>query len=199
MALLRTVASSRIFTRSASKNTTGYSRSRGRLCHAVTSATMPSVTVLIRSGETSTAYHLREKALNLAHGHAPRVEREHLVVKAGEAPLVLRDQPRLERPVAIAGHLKGERAVVGQHRLSAGSVAMVGDLSSGFVPPGRIAQVMRQLAAQRALDDQLLEPTDRHVELLGRERPLANESIENLRGNGRQGAPQGSTTSVCGA
>ena len=50
------VASSRILTRSASKNTTGYIGSSGRLCQAVTSATTASVTVLIRSGETSTAY-----------------------------------------------------------------------------------------------------------------------------------------------
>src|SRR5687767_1378803 len=56
MALLRTVASSRIFTRSASKKTKGYIGSSGRLCHAVTSATTASVTVLLRSGETSTAY-----------------------------------------------------------------------------------------------------------------------------------------------
>src|SRR5262245_9419416 len=55
-ALLRTVASSRILTRSASKKTTGYIGSRGRLCHAVISATTASVTVLIRSGDTSTAY-----------------------------------------------------------------------------------------------------------------------------------------------
>lgn len=30
--------------------------SRGRVCHAITSPTIPSVTVLIRSGETSTPY-----------------------------------------------------------------------------------------------------------------------------------------------
>jgi hypothetical protein len=55
MALLRTVASSRISTRSASKHTTGYIGSSGRVCPAVTSAGTPSGTVLIRSGETSTA------------------------------------------------------------------------------------------------------------------------------------------------
>ena len=55
-ALLTTVASSRILTRSASKNTTGYIASSGRVCHAVTSDTMPSVTVLIKSGKTSTPY-----------------------------------------------------------------------------------------------------------------------------------------------
>ena len=52
-ALLRTTLSSRIFTRNASKNTTGYTASSGRACQAVTSASTPSVTVLIRSGLTS--------------------------------------------------------------------------------------------------------------------------------------------------
>jgi hypothetical protein len=55
-ALLRTTAASRTVTRRASKQTTGDTDSRGRLCHAVTSATMAAVTALIRSGETSTAY-----------------------------------------------------------------------------------------------------------------------------------------------
>ena len=43
-ALLRTVASSRIVTRNASKKTTGYIRSSGRLCQTVTSTTIASVT-----------------------------------------------------------------------------------------------------------------------------------------------------------
>ncbi len=83
------IASSRILTRSASKNTTGYIGSSGRLCHAVTSATTASVTVLIRSGETSTRIHLGEERLNLAHRHPAGVERQDLVVEAGEAALVL--------------------------------------------------------------------------------------------------------------
>jgi hypothetical protein len=52
----RTTPSSRILTRSASKNTTGYSGSSRRACQALTSAATASVTVLIRSGDTSTAY-----------------------------------------------------------------------------------------------------------------------------------------------
>src|SRR5437879_5898029 len=43
--------------------------------------------------------------------------------------------------------------------------------------------MVRQLAAQRALDYGLLEAANRGVELLGRNRPLANELIKNLRGN----------------
>ncbi len=54
--MLRTTASSRIFTRSASKNTTGYIGSSGRDCQAVTSASTASVTALMKSGVTSVAY-----------------------------------------------------------------------------------------------------------------------------------------------
>ena len=46
-ALLRTTASSRIFTRRASKNTTGYIVSRGRDCHSATSSITSSVTELM--------------------------------------------------------------------------------------------------------------------------------------------------------
>ncbi|MNR04350.1 hypothetical protein D3C85_1203050 [compost metagenome] len=54
MALLRTTASSLIFTRKASKKTTGYIGSSGRACQAVTSAMTASVTELMNSGDTST-------------------------------------------------------------------------------------------------------------------------------------------------
>ena len=54
--MLRTTASSRIFTRSASKKITGYIGSSGRLCQAVTSAITSSVTLLMNSGDTSVAY-----------------------------------------------------------------------------------------------------------------------------------------------
>ena len=54
MALLRTTASSRIFTLRASKKTTGYIGSSGRACQAPTSAITASVTELMNSGLTST-------------------------------------------------------------------------------------------------------------------------------------------------
>jgi len=55
-ALLRTTPSSRIFTRRASKNTTGYIGSSGRACQAPTSAITASVTALMNSADTSMAY-----------------------------------------------------------------------------------------------------------------------------------------------
>ena len=53
---------SRIFTISASMNTTGYTASSGRACHCCSSSNTPSVTRLIRSGETSTSYISRRCA-----------------------------------------------------------------------------------------------------------------------------------------
>ena len=54
--LLRTTASSRIFTRTAPKNTTGYTGSSGRLCQVVTYDGTTSDTLLMNSGEASTPY-----------------------------------------------------------------------------------------------------------------------------------------------
>src|ERR1043166_9620774 len=45
---------------------------------------------------------------------------------------------------------------------------------------------MRQLAAQGALDDRLVESSDSGVELLRRDRALADKLIENFLGNRRQ-------------
>jgi hypothetical protein len=44
----------------------------------------------------------------------------------------------------------------------------------------RIAQMMRQLAAQRALDHGLLKSPDRRLKLLRGDRPVAYNVIQNL-------------------
>ena len=62
------------------------------------------MTVLIKSGETSTVYISVEEPLDFSHGHPARVERQNFVVEAGEAARVFLDQPVLERPFAIARH-----------------------------------------------------------------------------------------------
>jgi hypothetical protein len=123
--LLRTTASSRIFTLSASKNTTECIASSGRDCHAATSFITASVTLLMRSGDTSTEMHFGQKAMYLAHRHAARVHDDDLVVKAREAPLVLADQLRLEAGMPVARHFDVQRPGVGQHRLGAPAVAVV--------------------------------------------------------------------------
>jgi hypothetical protein len=101
----------------------------------------------MKSGRHVGGVHLREKRLNLAHRQAARIQRNDLVVEAGETPFVLADQPRLETALAIARHLDGQRAIVGQHRLLAGAVAVIGRLVRRD-PAGGVAEVMRQLAAE---------------------------------------------------
>src|SRR5262245_55828856 len=54
-------------------------------------------------------------------------------------------------------------------------------------PTRRVPQVVRQLAAERALNDRLLEATEGGLELVRRQRPLANKLIKNVRGHRRQG------------
>src|SRR5438874_4810905 len=98
---------------------------------------------------------------------------------------MLRDQAWFESPVAITRHVEGEGAVVGQHRLAARPIAMIRGLV-GLRPARGIAQVMCQLAAQGTLNNRFLETTDGDVELLGGDRPLADELIQNLRRNGRE-------------
>jgi hypothetical protein len=51
--------------------------------------------------------------------------------------------------------------------------------------------MVRQRAAERAVDDRLLKATDRRVELLRRNRPLADELIENVGRNRREGTLRG--------
>ena len=52
--------------------------------------------------------------------------------------------------------------------------------------------MVRQLAAQRALDDGFLEATHGGLELLRGERPLPDELVENLGRDRRQTARQAS-------
>jgi len=104
-ALLRTVASSRILTRSASKKTTGYIGSSGRLCHAVISAATSSVTWLMNWGGDLDTVNLGEKALDVAHRHAAGVHRDDLVVEAAETASMLGNDLRLEAVIANARHI----------------------------------------------------------------------------------------------
>jgi hypothetical protein len=79
--------------------------------------------------------HLLQERLNLAHRQAARVQRQDLVIEPGEPTLVLADQLRFRCAVAIARRLDRERPVIGQGRLAARPIAVIG-VSSGFVSPG---------------------------------------------------------------
>ena len=128
--------------------------------------------------------HLGQEALDLAHRHAARVHGDDLVVKAGEAPLVLADELRLEAAGAVARHLDGQRAGVGQHRLGALAVAVVGRaFRLGLAR--RIAQVLAHLGAQRALDERLLELLEDVLQLPRRHRP-GNQLLQQFSRNRRQ-------------
>jgi hypothetical protein len=87
---------------------------------------------------------------------------------------VLRNQPRLERAHTIARHVDREGAVVGQDRLGAGPIPLIRDVLR-LGAAGRIAQMVRQLAAKGALHDRFLEAADRGVELLDRHRALVDD------------------------
>jgi hypothetical protein len=95
---------------------------------------------------------VEQEALDLAHGHTPRVHRDHLLIEAFQPALPLADQLRLKGAVPIPRHINLYLAVVGYHRLGAGPITAIipffGRLRwlSLF-----ISEVMRQLAVQRSL------------------------------------------------
>ena len=133
--------------------------------------------------------------MDLADGHAAGVERQHLVVEAGEPALVLPDQARLKGALAIARDLNRDRAVVRPDGFAARAVAVIGR-GVGLRATRRVPEMRRQLAAQRALDERFLETADRGIELVDGDRSFPDELIENVRRNRRQRcvAHQGLTT-----
>lgn len=106
------------------------------------------------------------------------------VVKARETPLVLRDQQWLEGALAVARHLDAHQAVLGQHGLGTGAVAAVGGVF-GLGCTGQVAQVVRQLGVQRALDERLLERQRGSVDRLRAHR-TSDELVNELLGDQRQ-------------
>src|SRR4029453_12908600 len=105
----------------------------------------------------------------------------------GEPALVLRDQARLERPLAIARDVDRERPVVGQDLFAARAVAMIRRVV-GFRPAWRVTEMVCELATERALDNRFLEATHGGVELLGRDRALAEKVGQDLARHRCEGA-----------
>ncbi|KXB32585.1 hypothetical protein AT959_02580 [Dechloromonas denitrificans] len=92
--------------------------------------------------------------LYLANRHSSGVERQNLVVKAAPAGLVLRNQLRLERAVAITGNLNGQFAELTLQGLPALAVAGVaGRILHRLILA--MAEVVGHLRFQRLLDQQL--------------------------------------------
>ena len=69
---------------------------------------------------------LGQKPLNLSYRHAARIHRDDLVIKAGEAPLVLGDEQGLKAAVSVARNLQAHRAVLGHYGLGCLAVAQIG-------------------------------------------------------------------------
>ena len=95
------------------------------------------------------------------------------------------DQARLKRAVAIARNLNGDGAIVREDGFATRSIAVIGR-GVGLGASRRIAEMMRELAAERPLDEGFFEAADRGVEFLGRDRALPHKLVKNLRGDGRQ-------------
>jgi hypothetical protein len=113
--------------------------------------------------------------------HAAGVEAEDPLVEAGQPGLALGDQLRLERALAVARSPDVDRPELGLHRLRRRAVADVAG-AAGRRLPGRVAQVLAQLGAERRLDHTPgelrhkparpgylvgLKPLQRPLELLG--------------------------------
>jgi hypothetical protein len=97
---------------------------------------------------------------------------------AGEAPLVLGDQLRVEARLPIPRHLELDPAGVGQHRLLAVAVAAV-----GAVAPG---QVVVHLGVQRPLGQGLLQAVEQAVRIerrlrIGAGQELVEDGVGDLR------------------
>ena len=92
---------------------------------------------------------------DLAGAHAAGVHRNDLLIEAGKATLVLGDQLRIERCLAVARDIQLNSAGLSRHRFAAVAVAAV----AGLV----IRQVMIHLRVQRPLGKRLLQIVEQSV------------------------------------
>jgi len=125
------------------------------------------------------AIHLGQKALDLTHRHAAGVHGDDLVIEPRKAAFVLANQLGFELARPIARDLDAYRTVVGEHRLGALAIAMVGR-AGRLVGAGGVAQVVAHFGTQGALDQRLLEGRRRLLHRLGAHRSL-DELVEQLR------------------
>ena len=87
---------------------------------------------------------------DVADAHAAGVHVEHAVIQARQPGLALAHQLRLKGPGAVARRPDPNGPEVGLHRLGRVPVAVIAGTARGRLP-GRIAQVLGQLGAQRRL------------------------------------------------
>ena len=79
-----------------------------------------------------------------------------LVVKARQAALVLADQLGLKCALTLAGHFNAWLTTIGEHRLGATAIAVVGSALRLGLSAG-VAQVVAHLRVQGAFDECLFE------------------------------------------
>lgn len=111
------------------------------------------MTFEMSSGETSTLF---EVAADISGAHPARVQGDHGVVEAVETALVLLDDDRLERAIAISGNLDFEFAVARLDPFCRRPVARVA-ANLGAPLALLVAEVRGHLALQRAFEEPLGE------------------------------------------
>ena len=116
--------------------------------------------------------------LGLANAHAQRIQRDDLVVEAGKAPLILGNQPWIERALPLAGDAQGKTARVRQHRLPAIAIACVCASVSSLT-----AEVLVQLGIQHPFGQGFLQRVDDAVRIEGcsRVRPVQQSIKKGIR------------------
>jgi hypothetical protein len=120
------------------------------------------------------AVQLGEVGADVADGHAARVEREDLVVQAGQARLALGQDLRRKAAVAVAGRLDLDGPEIGLHRLGGRAVADVGamrtDRPAGG-PGGRSARPPTRPRRRAPRAGRAGRPGPRAPRAAGRARP----------------------------
>ncbi len=66
--------------------------------------------------------------LDLSGRHSPGIHADNLAVEFRKAPLILRDQHRIEGAVPVAGNVQNHLAAVHGHGLLAAAIAPIGRL-----------------------------------------------------------------------
>src|SRR3954468_14405255 len=130
-------------------------------------------------GRDLDAIQLAQMPDDLARAHAPGIHRDHLVIEAGEAALILGNQLGIEAGLAIARDLQIQLAGVGDHRLATIAVAAVAG-------PSFAREMVIHLGIQDALGERLLQAVEKAVRIkrrlgIGPSRKLVQDGIRNMR------------------
>ncbi|KPX06226.1 hypothetical protein ALO73_103274, partial [Pseudomonas syringae pv. daphniphylli] len=94
---------------------------------------------------------------------------------------MLGNQDRGEATIAVSGDIQAKRPVVGQNRLAAFAITLIGRLLRALRAL-RVTKVVTQLGAERTLDQSLLERHGRVLNGFGAHRAF-NKLLDQLLGN----------------